>query len=966
TGDGDASSPYPGFWESIYIDAVGSVLSNVVVRYAGDTDGNGAFTGDRQAIEVSTDMTLTNVDVESSYGGGLRIEGGANVTYTGGRLDSTTESVAARSAISVVDGTLIATDLDLIANDGAGDIGIYVVNGQSANVSSTNFIGNTIAVRHDGTDPGRAFFQSNWWASSGGPHDPSALDGIVNDNPAGQPVTDYVDYRNFLTSPANRAIGPRVVAMEKLAPTTEPIHHRYEATNNALDASGTRNGTPVGDATYGPGRTGGSSFLLDGAGDYFNLGAWAPAGDWTVAAWVNPNSVPATGWVGLAGSQSARRDWSISIYDGNYVAVFEYGQIVDSGIAASIGVWTHVAATLRDGTVHVYIDGVLQNSVAAPDYVPSTSGARLGSTTFNNAGFFDGRIDEVSIVHRSVSDEEVLSLRDFGTLDPFVSQDRFLVTFDRPIDPTSFGVDDIHLSGPSTAVAVDVERVTEYSARVTLSRQLSNAGTYVISVGPDIVGTTGTSMDQDADAVAGESVDDVFQFLLLIDTVGPRVISQSPSGSTGTVLSSIDVTFNEAIDPESLRVENIHLYDPAGVADLDAYDPDAVIDGFSVSVIESTNSFSALSGALAVIADDSRHASTQSVNVPVINYGTSAGNYPSDQTVPLSGSDTNYIVLDAHATITIPTAGKWTFAVASDDGYRLDIDGRIGEFPTGRGIATDLHVFDFPAAGDYPLRMVMFNQTGGLGFELAAAEGEVAVFDASTFQLVGSSGGLSVKTNPVAPSSDIQILSVQSINPSNTTFRISFPPQPSDGEYALVIDPAATDLQGNPQDQDNDGIGGEAVEDRYVGRITVARDPLRVVSQSPTTSINGAFENFTVTFNIPIDPNSFATTDARVIGPGGVVTVTSIDQVDATTYRVNVQRTTEDGDYQLFIGPDITDPAGNRMDGDGDADRASWKTVTSARCKLPAADPMSPAFHRPVRSDRAARPQRSRSANPSG
>ena len=81
----------------------------------------------------------------------------------------------------------------------------------------------------------------------------------------------------------------------------------------------------------------------------------------------------------------------------------------------------------------------------------------------------------------------------------------------------------------------------------------------------------------------------------------------------------------------------------------------------------------------------------------------------------------------------------------------------------------------------------------------------------------------------------------------------------------------------------------------------------------------GRSKNSTVTFNVPIDPNSFATTDARVVGPGGEVTVIDIEQLDATTYRVNVERTTEDGDYQIFIGPDITDPAGNPMDGDGDA-----------------------------------------------
>ncbi len=49
--------------------------------------------------------------------------------------------------------------------------------------------------------------------------------------------------------------------------------------------------------------------------------------------------------------------------------------------------------------------------------------------------------------------------------------------------------------------------------------------------------------------------------------------------------------------------------------------------------------------------------------------------------------------------------------------------------------------------------------------------------------------------------------------------------------------------------------------------MTVARDPLRVIAQNPTNVINGALEAFTVTFNVPIDPNSFATTDARVVGP---------------------------------------------------------------------------------------------------
>ncbi|MCA9140586.1 MAG: hypothetical protein KDB00_27630, partial [Planctomycetales bacterium] len=138
-GDGNASVPYPGYWESLYIAGPGSTFSNVTIRYAGDTNGDGVGGGDVFSLDVDNDLTLTNVNIESSYGGGLMIGSGATVTYNGGRLDSTTESAAARSAIAVSNGALVATDLDILASDGAGDIGIDIANGQSVSVSNSSF-----------------------------------------------------------------------------------------------------------------------------------------------------------------------------------------------------------------------------------------------------------------------------------------------------------------------------------------------------------------------------------------------------------------------------------------------------------------------------------------------------------------------------------------------------------------------------------------------------------------------------------------------------------------------------------------------------------------------------------------------------------------------------------------------------------------------------------------------------------
>ncbi|MEO1530342.1 MAG: Ig-like domain-containing protein, partial [Planctomycetota bacterium] len=595
-------------------------------------------------------------------------------------------------------------------------------------------------------------------------------------------------------------------------------------------------------------------------------------------------------------------------------------QFVSSGVAATPGVWNHVAATLRGAELFLFIDGVEQAMVdIGAAYAPSSNGTRIGSTQFNSGGFFDGRIDEVSIVERSVSDAEILSLRDSGSIVPFVAQDRMLVQFDRPIDLASLEVSDISLSGPSAVGIADVQTIGDRSALITLTGTLDNAGTYNLSIGPNVLGTSGLAMDQDADGVAGETTDDVFTQSFDIDRFGPRVTAQDPAGTTEQVLETIQVTFTEAVDPDSFTRESVTLLDPAMIAALEAFDPQANVGGFNVKAYSTRSTFTNLEQALTRLNDPSQHDEFTEQIAETIDYGTSGGNFPINRPIPLSSSQ-DHFVLDATATITIPTAGQWTFAVASDDGYRLEIDSFSGEFTETRALATDLHAFDFPAAGDYSLRLVMYDVSSGNGFELSAASGEKTEFDGD-FVLVGDTagGGLEVTTTALAPEVGISAFAVIPVDEQNLEFQLVFPAQPLDGEYELRIDPSLTDLQGNPLDQDNDGVGGETEDDRYISRVTVARDPLRVVSQTPSMTLNGAFEEFIVTFNVPIEPSSFATSDASVIGPGGAVTVNSIEQIDATTFRVKIERQTEDGVYQLFVGPDITDPAGIAMDTDGDA-----------------------------------------------
>ena len=604
-GDGFASSAYPGYWQAIYLDGPDNHLEHVGIRFAGDTNGDGIGAGRTYSLHARNDVMLDQVSIESAFGGGLLVTGGSEVTYTDGQLVASDVSSTTSSAIYVEQGSLNASGLDIVGSL----VGVTVADGQAATVSDSRFVNNTTAVLHQGMDRANADFQNNWWGDAAGPDDPSADDGFININPAGQPVSDFVNYGSFLTVPPARGLGPKALSAERHFELEAIVPHLYAAEFNAEDTAGTRNGTTVGDTAYAAGRSGGQAFLLDGDGDYVDLGNWGPSSEWTIAAWVNPSDVPTSGRIGIAGGDSSGRDWSIGIRDGNFVANYKNNLFLDSGVAATVGVWTHVAATLRGNMLHVYTDGAIRASVDTGSvYVPTTSGIRIGSTSFNNGGFFNGLIDQISIAEFAADDAEITALYEGDPLPTRPAKDRIRVTFDSSIDLGSFDTDDITLAGPSVVSVESVDAAGDRIFLITLSGVLNAGGDHVVSIGPDIASVSGIAMDQDGDGNPGELTDDVFQAVITNDVTGPRIVTQTPSGTTGSVLTSIAVTLDEPIDVESFSPGAIELLDPAMVAARDAFDPSEIFDGFAVRATASRSSFSNVQGALDVLADRSEQA----------------------------------------------------------------------------------------------------------------------------------------------------------------------------------------------------------------------------------------------------------------------------------------------------------------------------------------------------------------------
>ena len=189
--------------------------------------------------------------------------------------------------------------------------------------------------------------------------------------------------------------------------------------------------------------------------------------------------------------------------------------------------------------------------------------------------------------------------------------------------------------------------------------------------------------------------------------------------------------------------------------------------GFDVTYYKTNTALDDLATALNVIATPALQTNSVTTREPWINYlGSGSGaHYGNDLPFPTQeiGEDINDFIVRATTSITVPTAGTWTFGVNSDDGFRLTLsrDGvdYVSEFAGLRGPQDTLTAFALPAAGEYSATLVMFERGGGASVELFAALGNLSSFNAANFDLVGdvASGGLSAHINmPAGPTSPLR------------------------------------------------------------------------------------------------------------------------------------------------------------------------------------------------------------------
>ena len=173
---------------------------------------------------------------------------------------------------------------------------------------------------------------------------------------------------------------------------------------------------------------------------------------------------------------------------------------------ADTGSFELVATPIDDSAPGTPVDFVV--SWPLTDY--SVDAVRITIDTNHSLSF-----EEIDSVHLrgiippdTVGPKVIASTPDGGHSGPLSEVE---LTFDEPIAEGTFTIEDVSdFQGPDGTIAIDaVERLTDRDYRITFQPQ-SKFGTYSISIGPDILDTSGNPMDQNGNGLSGEPTSDQF------------------------------------------------------------------------------------------------------------------------------------------------------------------------------------------------------------------------------------------------------------------------------------------------------------------------------------------------------------------------------------------------------------------------------------------------------------------------
>jgi hypothetical protein len=423
------------------------------------------------------------------------------------------------------------------------------------------------------------------------------------------------------------------------------------------------------------------------------------------------------------------------------------------------------------------------------------------------------------------------------------------VTFNEPMDPTTFGNDQVVFTAPdgSTFIATDIVTVAgSNNTKFNILFAANTTGSYVMTIGPNIRDAFGNAMDQNGNLNTGEIPDD--QYVLKFNVLGPRINSSVTLGdNTNQLFNDVRVIFNEPMDPTTFTSDQVSFKGPGG----------------------------------------------STIAVTSITPVTGSNNTQFDVGFDPQGKIGNY-------TMIIGPNVDDTFGNAMDQNGNL----KPGEIP-GDQYTTTFAVMGPRITGPSPFS----SQEPITSLRVTFSK----PIDVTTF----TPAKIASFRGPNGPLGISGIFAVPGTN--FTQFDVDFLPQSTTGTYTMVIGPDIHDLAGNAMDQNNNLIPGEIPGDQFTATFTMGG--LRITT-SPNGGIlaPGTFDHVRLTFNAPVNPSTFTPAIVSLTGPGGALTVNAVTPVpftDNTQFDVSFDPLGVTGNYSLVVAPTMQDLYGNKLDQNG-------------------------------------------------
>lgn len=207
----------------------------------------------------------------------------------------------------------------------------------------------------------------------------------------------------------------------------------YDFNGNAKDVSGNGNHASIHGAFLTQDRFGraNQAFQLDGTQGQLTASNAAQLQSVTasVSFWVRADEIPAQGEVYILSHGGWQERWKISLPShGKPIWTTHAGgsccSDLDSGTPLVVGAWTHLVMVHDGAKEKIYLNGVLANQRDyAGDLDATTQPLGMGYSPVDNAYFFKGALDEVTIYNGALNDTDVANLYASQSLPPVVVND---------------------------------------------------------------------------------------------------------------------------------------------------------------------------------------------------------------------------------------------------------------------------------------------------------------------------------------------------------------------------------------------------------------------------------------------------------------------------------------------------------------------------------------------------------------